>query len=343
MQAEVDAKNQGLAAVYDDLDNLLNWTLDVDDYVDLEALRQVAEHPRFDHPDLEIPSTPEPLIPAPVEPSRSEVESPKGLFGRKKKFEEAQAEAEADFVKRWTAYQTELQSLASRRAEQTARYAEVESTRKAALGAARAQYANESQAREKVVADQNARLDEFITNLGYGTAEAIQEYVGIVLANSVYPEHFEVEYEAEFEPTTAELSLKVVIPGPDRVPTIKSYKYTRASDEITTVALSQREAKTRYAGITHQVALRTIHEVFEADRRSLIQAISLEVATQANNPATGKYESFILVAVGASRERFMEIDLSGVIPEATLGHLGAALSKNAFDLAPVSGGGVRRY
>jgi len=37
----------------------------------------------------------------------------------------------------------------------------------------------------------------------------------------------------------------------------------------------------------HQVALRSFHEVFEADRRGLIRSISLEVGTETIDPATG--------------------------------------------------------
>ena len=343
MQAEVDENNAGLASVYEDLDNLLKATLDVDDCVDLETLRQVVGHPPFDRAELEIPIVPPTPIPDPVEPTRQAVETPKGLFGKKKRLEEAQAKAEADFVQTWYAWQEEVQSLPAKRATQTLDHSAAETARESALAVERARYGSVCAEREKEVAEHNSSLDEFIANLGYGTVDAVREYVGIVLANSVYPEHFEVEHDANFEPATAELSLKVVVPGPDQIPTIKAHKYTRAADEITTVPLPQKEAKSRYANVVHQVALRTIHEVFEADRRNLIQAISLEVGTDAKNPGTGKQEYVTLVAVSASRDRFKEIDLSAVVPAATLEHLGAAVSKSPFDLAPASGAGVRRY
>jgi restriction system protein len=343
MQAEVDENNAALSSVHEDLDNLLKATLDVDDYVDLETLRQALNHPPFDRVDLEVPIAPPTPIPDPAEPTRKPVEAPKGLFGKKKKLEEAQAKAEAEFVEIWQAWYREVEALPAKRAGLAADHAKAEAARESALASEQARYANECAEREKAVAEHNASLDEFIANLGYGTVDAVREYIGIVLANSVYPEHFEVEHEPTFEPATAELSLKVVVPGPDTIPTIKAHKYTRASDEITTVPLPQKEAKGRYANIVHQVALRTIHEVFEADRRNLIQAISLEVGTDATNPATGKQTYVPLVAVSASRDKFIEIGLSAVVPAATLDHLGAAVSKSPFDLTPASGAGVRHY
>jgi hypothetical protein len=94
-----------------------------------------------------------------------------------------------------------------------------------------------------------------------------QEYVSIVRSNSVYPEHFQVAHEFEFAPSTAELRLRVLVPGPGEIPETKSYKYAKAADEVVSTSLSQRERRDRYAGAMHQVALRSFHEVFESDRR----------------------------------------------------------------------------
>ena len=179
-------------------------------------------------------------------------------------------------------------------------------------------------------------------NLGYGTAESIQEYVAIVLGNSVYPEQFAVQHEFTFEPTAAELALHVRIPEPSQLSSAKRFKYVKASDEILPVASSQKECKDRYASAVHQVALRSIHEVFEADRRGLIRTISLEVVTSAIDPSTGIRADVTLVIAGAERDVFMIFDLSAVVPEKTLVRLGAAMSKNPFGLVPAERSGVRR-
>ena len=83
-------------------------------------------------------------------------------------------------------------------------------------------------------------------------------------------------------------------------------------------------------------------EVFEADRRDIIKAISLEVGTNAPSPATGNTEFMLFVAAASDRETFMEINLSGVVPAATLEHLGASISKNPFGLVAAKASGVRR-
>ncbi|MFC8521547.1 MULTISPECIES: hypothetical protein [Micrococcaceae] len=340
-QAEAEQLNAQLASVYDQVDSLLDSTLAVDDYVDLASLRRRAEHPPFDR-RLETPMPVPVPLPDPPAPVFEPPAPPTGLFGRKKKLAEAQAQAEAAFAEAYSSWEHEMAQLPGRRQAVADRYVADENNRKQRLAAAQARYLDECAARETEVAEHNASIDQLITNLSYGSVEAVQEYVGIVLANSVYPDGFSVEHEAEFEPGTAELALRVLIPSPDQIPTIKSYKYVKASDEITPVALSQKESKDRYAGIVHQVVLRTLHEIFEADRRALIQSIALEVGTQTINPATGNETYIPFAAVGVSREAFSDIDLSAVVPAATLEHLGASVSKNPLGLAPANVAGVRR-
>lgn len=115
---------------------------------------------------------------------------------------------------------------------------------------------------------------------------------------------------------------------------VKEYKYVKAKDEISSTALPVKAQKDRYAGAVTQVALRTLHEIFEADRGGKIYSIALMVGTEALSPATGLRETVPLVLVAADRQTFTRFDLSNVVPQATLEHLGAAVSKSPFDLVP---------
>ncbi|KTR19373.1 hypothetical protein NS330_08535 [Curtobacterium citreum] len=132
------------------------------------------------------------------------------------------------------------------------------------------------------------------------------------------------------------------MPAPETIPTVKAYRWVKASDEIVGSPLTKKDQTERYGDALAQVALRTLHEVFEADRRGIVQSISLEVGPATKDPATGLDRFFPLVAVGASREHFTGFDLSAVVPSSTLQHLGAAISKNPLSLSVVDPGGVRR-
>jgi restriction system protein len=344
MEAEAAAKNAELAQRCADLDSLLAATLSLDDYVDLTTLRARAAHPPFDRADLEAPLPPQPPLPDPVQPTLKEPASPTGLaglFGRKK-HAEALEEAQRAHELALKAWRAECVSVAARLEKAKEAWARAEARRVEALASERQRYERECAAREADVVECNLRLEALIANLGYGTPEAIQEYVSIVLSNSVYPEHFAVTHEFEFEPATAELRLRVQVPGPEAIPTIKAYKYAKASDEILGTALSQKECRERYASAIQQVALRSFHEVFEADRRGLIKTVSLEVGTHAIDPATGRAAWLPFVIAAAEREAFLTFELAAVVPALTLEKLGAAVSKNPYALVAVQRAGVRR-
>lgn len=339
MEAEVSAQNAELAATYGEIDSVLADTLEVDDYVDLETLRRVVDHPPFEPGPLASP----PLRPDPIKPPpRPEFVAPDGepkklslAFGAKKMYAAALAQAQADHDRDTRSWEAEVASVPSRQEEQDREYEAAENLRLQQLEAAKAAYGAECRQREAEVAESNRALDQLIANLGYGVEDAVQEYVSIVLGNSVYPDSFPVAHEFGFDSAHGELTLKVAVPGPAAMPSIRQFKYVKARDEIAETPLTQKDQRERYANAVAQVAIRTLHEIFEADRTGRIQTISLTVATQAIDPGTGHMTDIPFIAVASDRATFEHLDLSNVVPSATLAHLNAAVSKNPFGLVAI--------
>lgn len=344
--AEVESMNKSLAASYEDIDGLLAWTLDTDDFVDLESLKVTAEHPPFDPGKVGTPLRPVPELTYPPQPVYEEPPAPKGLagaFGGKKKHAEAVAAAQANHqqqIQNWNEnntkkHATHVAAIAARERDEAERLVK--------LAEAEAAYKDECAQREADAATRNEELARFINDLAFDVEYAIEDYVGIVLSNSVYPDSFQVEHEHSFDLASRELTLQVNVPEPSVVPSVKEYRYVKAKDEITSSQLTAKAQKDRYAAAVHQVAVRTLHEVFEADRAGKIQSIALTVGVNRVAPATGQPEYVPLAVVAADRETFNSFDLANVVPAATLDHLGAAVSKSPFDLTPAdTGRGVRQ-
>jgi len=345
MLAEVEHLNAELIARNEEVDSILAATLPVDDYVDLATLRLVPEHPAFLRPDLETPIPTPAEIRDPPQPVLRAAEPPKGLsrlLGRTKyrrEVERRQREHDAAM----SAWKKQLAQLPELRQNAADQHRAAEEARLRALQDARDDYQAECAVRDEEARVHNEKVDSLIANLAYGVPEAIQEYVSIVLSNSVYPDHFPVDHDFEFDPQTAELRLRVTVPRPEAISTVKSYKYVKSSDEIGETSLSQKALKDRYGAAVHGVALRSFHEVFEADRRGLVQIISLEVGTTTVDPATGKSNYFPFVAAATDRESFLEIELAKVVPLATLQHLGAVVAKNPYGLEVADTSGVKRH
>jgi restriction system protein len=333
--AEVASLNAQLVETYDEIDSILSATLAVDDFVDLEQLRVVAEHPPFAHTDLEVPTSPPTRIAAPPEPVIVEPEPPKGLggmFAGKRKHAEAVAAVRAAFAVTHQAWQTVAAGVPARQLQQVQERDGAEQQRLAQLEQARSEYRCECDEREAQAAATNQALDELISGVRTGLDTAVQEYVGIVLGNSVYPEALCVAHDFQFDSELKELVLTVLVSSPAGLPSEKEYRFVKAKDEIVATALPKKDLKDRYGNAVYQVALRTLHEVFEADRMGHINTIALTVVTEAIDPATGLNKQTRLVAVGAERRSFAKFDLSNIVPFATLQHLNASISKSPYDL-----------
>ncbi|MGO8873434.1 MAG: hypothetical protein ACLQPH_18925 [Acidimicrobiales bacterium] len=337
MQADADSLNAKLASDYHDIDSLLEATLSAEVFVDLETLRVIAEHPPFSAPGLEEPLAPPQPVVAPPEPRFTEPSGPTGLgsvFGKKHHAEEV-AKARAEFEVLHQQWQIEAGKVPAIQLQQMQAHQLAEQERLAKLAALHEAYDAECQERVQAAEKANHTLDALITALQHDDEDAVQEYVSIVLGNSVYPESFPVAHEFGFNAALKELSLTVTIPGPSSVSDIKEYKYNKTKDEIVTTVLTQKQVRDRYAGAVEAIALRTLHEIFEADRDGRIQTISLSVGTEDVSPATGQMSRTPLVAVAADRETFGAFDLSNVVPHATLLHLKALVSKDPHGLVPI--------
>jgi restriction system protein len=340
--AEVASRNADLANDYAEIDGLLASTLEVDDYVDLNALKvEKVEHPPFEPGRLANPTPPLAPLVYPPEPA-FQPPAPLGALAGKKKKQAALEQAQAQHQAAVATWQQHCHAMHSDYLAAQEKCKAKEVARAEQLVAATAQYDEECKAREAQAQAQNEALAKLINNMAFDVEDAIQEYVGIVLSNSAYPEAFPVEHTFNFDLPTRELTLQVSVPEPSAVPSVKEYKYVKAKDEIAETNLPVKAQKDRYAGAVWQVAVRTLHEIFEADRAGKIHSISLTVGVNRVAPATGLPETVPLVVVAADRQAFNAFDLANVVPEATLSHLGAAMSKSPFDVTPATAGrGVR--
>jgi restriction system protein len=337
MQAQAESQTANIIRDHDDIDSILAAALAVEISVDLRKLRTSPEHPPFSAPGLEAPTPPPTPIVAPPEPQFVEPPRATGLgsvLGRKHHADEV-AKARAQFDALHQQWQVEASKIPSIQLQQMQAHQLAEQERVDKLAAARRVYDTECQERERAAGEANQKLDDLIVNLQHNDEAAVQEYVSIVLGNSVYPENFPITHDFAFNAELRELSLTVTVPGPSSISDVKEYKYNKAKDEISATKLTQKQMKDRYAGAVEAVALRSLHEIFEADGEGRIQSISLSVGTQDVNPATGQMTWIPFVAVAADREAFGAFDLSNVVPHATLLHLKALVSKNPHELNPI--------
>ena len=190
----------------------------------------------------------------------------------------------------------------------------------------------------KITADTtqgNREIDEFRADFDAAKPEAVVQYFSLVLDASRYAEGFPRAHRLAFVPESRQLVVEYELPNLAVVPAIKSYKYVRTRDAIDHSERPMSQRRSIYAAVVARVTLRTLHELFEADRAETIDTVVFNGFVNTIAPATGKPITPHLVTVRASRERFAELDLAAVEPLACLKGLNASVSPNPAELVPV--------
>lgn len=335
-EAYVAESNLALERELLEIGQVLQTGIEAGGYIELETLRTVVEHPEFASPHLTPTTPPDPIQP-PEEPVLILPDPPKGLGGLFKKSEHAAAvlAAQGEHEQKHSAWRAEVAAIPLRQMEQMTAYAQAEEGRERNLNLARLSYDLECVERQKQADADNAHLDEFIAGLKSGQSDLLEEYVEMVFGRSEYPEYLGIEVKCAFDGQTKELRVDLELPSPSQLPQVKQYRYTKATDVISEVAHTAKELRDQYSTLINATTLRSLHEIFDADRDGHIQSISLIGGVNHTHEGTGKEVFTPLIHLACSRETFKEIDLRKVNPPETLKYLGAVISKNSYALEPV--------
>jgi restriction system protein len=311
--ADVASANADLSAHLHELDTLLHSTLDVDDHIDLDRFKKPVAVPPFDPGPLGRP-LPEPAWQsfAPTEPTGINK-----ILGGDRLHQQQVATA--------------------RRAYEQARerWIEAEARRRRQLAAREQAYAEQRRKYETRVAAYNAEVDRFAQALAGADPASVIEYFAMVLGNSVYPDHFPQHYRLAFLPLSRQLLIEYHLPSVDVVPAVKEYRYDRVRDDIVAVPRGAEEIRRRYTEVIAQVALRTVHEIVEADRGGLVEAVLFNGIVDTIDRRTGRSVRPCLVSLKTDRDTFAAIKLRRVDPIACLRHLEAGFSAQPDELTGV--------
>lgn len=322
----------------DGLSSLLKATLNVDDTVNWESLKDKTPFP--ENKPILPPASPEPTLPSlPREPSSldSKYVLSLGILDRliSSRKERAIAEKQALFASDHKAWQEQI--------------AAIKRTHTAALLAHERAVVTARQEHEKQVTEWSARRDECAANQAAGHAavdakraayeskdsEAIIEYCDLVLASSRYPNYFPQEFDLDYDPSAKTLIVDYQLPAPDDLPRLKGIKYITSRDDFEEQFLSESQASKLYDDVLYQAVLRTVHELFEADAISALDAVVFNGIVTAVDRTTGKPVTSCVLSLRANRTDFFEINLAQVDPRACFKSLKGVGSSKLHGLSPV--------
>jgi len=159
-----------------------------------------------------------------------------------------------------------------------------------------------------------------------GQPDAVTRYFSLVLEASVYPAGIKGAAKVAFVPESKQLVVECDLPAFDAIPEAGAYKYVKAQDQIAESPRPASQRRALYASVLAQMTLRTLHELFEADRMQKLGTVVFNGYVDTIDRATGRRMRPCLITVRTTREAFEQLDLSRVDPIACLKALNAGAS-----------------
>lgn len=345
--ADVDRMNEQIADTLDGLESLLASTLERDDFLDFDYLKDVLtpKDTRFDGGNLEIrnhlepiyskPALELPAAPADLSPPLLARILPSSKRKHAERVQEQARQHEEEMARCRATHAGSVTRAKESHEEAVAAYEKGEAERLEKLAAAKAKHASTVKQMRADVKKQNESIDEAHRKFDEGDTDAIVEYFTRVLTRSSYPPGFPSEVRVGFMPESRQLVVEKDLPTIDAIPTVKAYRYVKSRDEVTETARPASQIRSLYSQVACEIAIRTLHELFEADRTGKADTIALSCFVDTTDPGTGKAIHPCLVTVRTTKDAFGELDLAKVEPSACLKALSASVSRNSAELAPV--------
>ena len=319
---EAEVRSGEAQDALDELRNILAATLRVDDRIDWDKLKQKQP---FSQPQPQE----RPFLPIPQEPLADEIryQPQLGLIDKflrsaaEKKQQAAHALFQADHAK-WQERVVSIQSTNQKIYETNVRELEDWQRRAATYEDARSKH---NDAIERRRADYQAL-----------NPEAILDYCDLVLSESKYPECCPQNFELVYRPAEKTLIVEYQLPAPTDLPRLEEVKFVRSKGVFVEAELTKRQSEQLYEGVVCQTAIRTLHELFEADVVRAVDFIVFNGMVRAVNPGTGNIETRCVLSVRADRAAFSEINLRQVEARACFDSLGGVAGAKLADLRIVT-------
>ncbi|WP_034754975.1 restriction endonuclease [Janthinobacterium lividum] len=185
-------------------------------------------------------------------------------------------------------------------------------------------------------AERNSAIDQFKAEYFSHDCDAVVTYCDMVLSRSEYPlNDFPQEFRVAYDGLNGTLAVEYELPLISIVPTTSEFRYVKSKDSIESKIRKPSEIQDIYRQLIAEIALRTMHELFEADQASAIKVLAFTGIINTHDPATGHDIRVPVISVRTARDTFLAINLQRADPVACLRTLGAHVSPRPEELLAV--------
>jgi len=336
-QHAIEKTEEALKCI-EELKNTLIYTLSIDDTINWNSLKNRTEYPAHKPEKASIPAKANyPQISK--EPQKTDPEfSPKYniidyLFKKIKTKKELRClEIYNNAYKAWEKSRNELIKLYNESVQkheyETKKAEERYIIELEAWNDAKAKFLQEQ-------LEENSMVDKKMEQYLKKDREAVLDYCSMVLDNSRYPDYFPQSYEMDFNSETGILIVDYNLPNVDAIPRTIDVKYVQSKDEFLEKKMSDSELNKLYDELLYQIILRTIHELFEADKADALVSVVINGYVHSTDRSTGKEYDACVLSIQAKKDEFIQINLEKVDPKACFKKLKGVGSSKLHSLTPI--------
>jgi restriction system protein len=171
-----------------------------------------------------------------------------------------------------------------------------------ALERSRAEWRAAAEAANAEARRQHAEVDAFEADYRRGVQDAVAAYCSMVLEASQYPKSFPQQFKLAYVPGSRQAVVEYELPTVAVVPAVKTHRYVKTSDTVAETPRPQAQVKTLYASVVAQVAIRTVHELLEADAGGHVDTVVFNGVVETTDPGSGRRMRPCLVTVRTTRD-----------------------------------------
>ena len=128
------------------------------------------------------------------------------------------------------------------------------------------------------------------------------------------------------------------LPALRDIPTVREVSYVQSRGEFVEKHISEAQRNQIFNNVQYQIALRTIHELFEADEAQALATVVFNGYVRSIDPATGQEINPCILSLQAGKEEFERINLAQVNPKMCFRNLrgvGSAKLQSMTPIAPI--------
>lgn len=333
------------------IDDLLVHTLNIDDTLNWDLLKDIRDF-EVPNPKQKLASELNKIIP-PIPPVFDELpkEPDKGKYEPKLSFvdktikplkEKKIREANTLYQETMGVWKRSVEEIQSHNSQLQKQYEQSTKDFEEQKEAIKKNYDNLEKSWKKEKEDfynnqneYNNKIEKLKNNYSQRDAEAVIQYCEMVLNNSQYPETFPKDFDLDYNSDNKLLIVEYILPPPDVFPTLKEVRYIASKKEMREMFISETQLSKNFNSAIYKIALRTLHELFEADKIDALESIVFNGWVNSADKATGKMVKSCIISVQSKKAEFETFVLSAVDPKACFKHLKGIGSAKLINITPI--------